>query len=118
MQPKSIVEIFSDNCRRFASRPCFQFKKKERWGTISWDEAFQRVKELSLGLASLGVSKGDGVVIFSATSVEWTLCDLAILSLGAVTVPIYQSSTPEQLAYIVNDSEAKVLFVEGDAQLK
>lgn len=78
-----------------------------------WD----RVRELALGLKAVGVAPGDRVAILSSTRYEWTLADLAILSIGAVTVPIYPSSTPDQVAYILENSGATAVFLEDRSQL-
>ncbi len=72
-----------------------------------------QVCSLGEGLRALGVKKGEAVALFSSTRVEWTLCDLAILSIGAVTVPIYQSNTAEQASYLIEDSKARAVFVEN-----
>ncbi|MBI1908957.1 MAG: long-chain fatty acid--CoA ligase [Deltaproteobacteria bacterium] len=116
--PQTILDIFSESCDRFAGKTCFQYKKNGSWQSMSWEEASRQVEAISLGLSQLGVRKGDTVALFSATRLEWTLCDLAILSLGGVTVPIYQSNTAEQAQYIIEDAGAKVVFVEGEAQAK
>ncbi len=76
---------------------------------ISTEEFARRVKHLSLGLADLGLGVGDKLVIFSENRPEWTITDFAVLCAGAVTVPIYTSLMPEQVKYIVNDSDAKIV---------
>lgn len=113
MPPQNLLQVFLQSVRRFDRRPCFQFKKNDKWQTLNWKEVEERVREIAQGLVALGVKKGDAVALFSATRAEWTLCDLGILSLGAVTVPIYQSNTAQQAAYILQNSGARVVFVEG-----
>ena len=68
-----------------------------------------------MGLISLGVQAGDRVSIFSATCYEWAILDLAILSVGAVTVPIYETSSAEQVRWVLQNSEAVLAFAETDA---
>ena len=68
-----------------------------------------------MGLIALGVQAGDRVSIFSATRYEWAILDLAILSVGAVTVPIYETSSAEQVRWVLQDSEAVLAFAETDA---
>jgi len=75
------------------------------------------VRELALGLLALGRKKGEAVALLSQSRAEWMQADFAILSTGGVTVPIYPTYIPEQIAYIVNDSEARTLIVEDPAQL-
>jgi long-chain acyl-CoA synthetase len=71
-----------------------------------------------MALKSLGVEAGERVAIFSNTRVEWAFADMAILGIGGVTVPIYQSSIPTEIEFILNNSEATVLFVENQALLE
>jgi long-chain acyl-CoA synthetase len=78
---------------------------------------FDRLRDVALGLQSLGVSRGDRVVIMSESRPEWLLADLAILSLGAVTVPVYSTLAPGQAAYIVKDAGARLAFVSTGEQL-
>ncbi len=113
MKAKNLPHVFLNTVKKSAQRPCFKYKKNGKWHTISWQEAREQVSVIALGLKSLGVKKGDRVAIFSSTRVEWTLCDLAILSLGAVAIPIYQSNTPDQAAFILQNSETRILFVEN-----
>ena len=112
---RSLPQLFRENVKKFGNRPCFQFKKEGCWQTLSWNQVEEGVRQISLGLKTLGVKKGDSVAIFSSTRVEWTLCDLAILSLGAVTVPVYQSNTADQVAYILDNSSTQFVFVENDS---
>jgi long-chain acyl-CoA synthetase len=79
---------------------------------------FDRLRDLALGLQSLGVSRGDRVVIMSESRPEWLLTDLAVVSLGAVTVPVYSTLAPGQAAYIVRDAEARLAFVSTAEQLE
>jgi long-chain acyl-CoA synthetase len=79
---------------------------------------FDRVRDLALGLSSLGVSPGDRVVIMSESRPEWLLADFAILTLGAVTVPVYATLTPAQARYIIQDAGARIAFVSTALQLE
>ncbi|HXG55860.1 MAG TPA: long-chain fatty acid--CoA ligase [Vicinamibacterales bacterium] len=88
-------------------------------GTIqgmSTKEAFERIRELALGFASLGVSAGDRVAIISESRPEWILCDMAILTLGAVTVPIYPTLSGAQSRYILDDAGARLAVVSTRLQ--
>jgi long-chain acyl-CoA synthetase len=79
---------------------------------------FDRVRDLALGLASLGVGMGDRVVIMSESRPEWLTADLAILTLGGVTVPVYATLTAAQARYIIQDAGARVAFVSTAEQLE
>jgi long-chain acyl-CoA synthetase len=93
-------------------------KRNGRWGEETWEGSATRVREIAAGLLTLGVKEGDRVALLSSTRPEWVEADLAVLSLGAVTVPIYQSTLPAECAYILWDSDARVAVVENEAQAK
>ncbi len=79
---------------------------------------FDRVRDLALGLSSLGAGRGDRVVIMSESRPEWLLADFAILTLGGVTVPVYATLTPGQARYIIQDAGARIAFVSTAEQLE
>ena len=84
---------------------------------LSSKEVFERIRDLSLGFAALGILPGDRVAIVSESRPEWLLCDLAVLSAGAVTVPIYPSISAAQAQYILQDSGARLAVVSTRLQL-
>lgn len=85
------------------------------WADVTCAEAASQIRSAALGLIALGVQAGDRVSIFSATRYEWAILDLAILSVGGVTVPIYETSSAEQVRWVLQDSEAVLVFAETDA---
>ena len=85
---------------------------------ISSKEMFERIRDLSLGLRAVGVARGDRVAIVSESRPEWILSDLAILSAGAVTVPIYPTLSAAQARYILQDSGARLAIVSTRLQLE
>ena len=92
-----------------------------RQGTIAGQSTrdwFDRVRDVSLGLDALGIVRGDRVVIMSESRPEWLVADMAILTRGAVTVPVYSTLTSAQAKYIVEDSGARVAFVSTREQLE
>jgi long-chain acyl-CoA synthetase len=92
-------------------------KRSGRWDALTWSEVGSIVQEAAQGLISLGRRPGDAVALLCRTRAEWVHADFAILSAGCVTVPIYPSYTPEQIAYLVNDAGARTLIVEDAALL-
>jgi long-chain acyl-CoA synthetase len=84
---------------------------------FSSKEAFERVRDLSLGLGALGMAAGDRVAILAESRPEWILCDLAVLAAGAVTVPIYPTLAAAQVRYILQDSGARLAVVSTAEQL-
>ena len=88
-------------------------KARGEWINISAGEFVTRVRHVALGLGSLGIKAGDRVALLSENRPEWSITDLAILSLGAVNVPIYTTQAVDQVEFILSDSGARALFVSG-----
>jgi long-chain acyl-CoA synthetase len=84
---------------------------------ISSQELFERIRDLSLGFGALGVGPGDRVAIVAESRPEWIMCDMAILTAGAVTVPIYPTLSAAQARYILQDSAARLAIVSTRLQL-
>jgi len=93
-------------------------KKEGSFRGITWQELYEKVAAVFRELAELGIKSGDKVCISSQSRPEWTMADLGIQALGAVTVPIYHSSTQDDIAFILENSEAKFIFVDDAAQEK
>ncbi|ETZ98695.1 long-chain-fatty-acid--CoA ligase FadD15 [Mycobacterium kansasii 732] len=85
------------------------------WTDVTCAEAAHQIRAAALGLIALGVQAGDRVSVFSATRYEWAILDLAILAVGAVTVPIYETSSAAQVRWVLQNSEAVLAFAETDA---
>lgn len=114
---QSLAELFLSQAKRYGDRVLYRFARNGHWETYTWQETLRRVREIALGLVSLGVRKGDRVAIFSANRVEWSLIDWANICVGALTVPVYSSSTPSQLSHILDHSGSTVLFAESPQRL-
>ena len=84
-----------------------------RWVNISAAEFVNRVKSVALGLAALGIRPGDRIALLSENRPEWSIADLAILSLGAINVPIYTTQAVDQIEFILADSGARAMFVSN-----
>jgi len=93
-------------------------KERDGWISISSQQLYSRVIGTARALRSWGIGRGDRVAILSENRPEWTIADFASLLLGAVTVPIYATLTTDQIAYVLQDSGARVLFVSTGAQLQ
>lgn len=76
------------------------------WRSMTWSQVHERARELAAGLVALGVEKGERIALMANTRIEWTLSDYAILMAGAVTVPIYETSSADQCAWILSNSES------------
>lgn len=106
---ETLSQVFLNTVKTYVKDDLLAAKADGRYVPISTEEFARRVKHLSLGLADLGLGAGDKLVIFSENRPEWTITDFAVLCAGAVTVPIYTSLMPEQVKYIINDSDAKIV---------
>ena len=87
------------------------------WVDITWAEFEKQAAKVAAALAELGVEKGDRVAILANSRTEWAIIDVANLTAGFVTVPVYQSNLPHEVAYILDHAQAKVVFVEDREQL-
>jgi long-chain acyl-CoA synthetase len=118
MAYRSLADMFVSQARRYGEKILYRFPSNGDWDSYSWNEALLRVREIALGLVSLDVRPGERVAIFSSNRVEWNLVDWANICIGALTVPIYSSSTPSQVFHVLGHSEPAVLFVESWEVLK
>ncbi|MGH2995537.1 MAG: AMP-dependent synthetase/ligase [Gaiellaceae bacterium] len=100
-----------------ARHPAFLTKEGGVWREVGWGEARERVDHLAAGFLALGLRKGDCVAILSRTRLEWTLCDYAVASIGAVVIPIYPTSSKHECSYLLSDSSARALVCEDEEQL-
>jgi long-chain acyl-CoA synthetase len=93
------------------------YKRGDKWIPVSSREMYRSVVGVARALESWGIVKGDRVAILSENRPEWAISDFATMSLGAATVPIYATLTPEQTLHILRDSGARVIFVSSREQL-
>ncbi len=96
-------------------RASFLRREGSDWVPVTYQELAGQVTRLAAGLIASGVHAGDRVVLFSGTRYEWMLCDFAIWTAGGVTVPVYETSSAEQVEWILSDSGAVAAFVETAA---
>jgi len=114
----TLADLLPLSAKVYGSAPAVCFKQDDEWVKRSFDEVLETVRPLSLGLVDLGVAKGDKVSILANTRPEWTYADFAALSAGAVVVPIYQTNSPQECQYVLENSDAKVVIVEDDEQME
>ncbi len=114
----TLADLLPRAAQLYGSAPAIQFKDGDEWAKRSFVEVEETVRKLALGLFDLGVAKGDKVSILANTRPEWTYFDFAALSIGATVVPIYQTNSPEECQYVLENSDAKVVVVEDDEQLE
>ncbi|MDX6694560.1 MAG: long-chain acyl-CoA synthetase [Blastocatellia bacterium] len=112
-EPATLAEMFEHAAREHPKPDTLNYKRDGAWRAISSDEMLRRARSIALGLHSLGIRRGDRVALLSDNCVEWTLSDAGCQFAGAVDVPIYSTLTPAQAAYILKDSGARALFIQG-----
>lgn len=108
--------IINKNVEKHPLKSAIGFKKKEAWKELSWKKFGEMVFKTANALKDVGVQENDKVAIYSDNSSEWMIFDLAVMAIGAITVPIYSTNNAEQAEYIVNDSQSKVILVGDQAQ--
>ncbi len=114
----TIAELLPRAVERFGPDPAVRFKGPSGdWTSKTFTEVGEIVRRLSLGLMDLGIQKGDKVAILANTRPEWTYFDFAALTAGATVVPIYQTNSPEESQYVLENSDAKAVVVEDEDQL-
>ncbi len=114
---KTLADLLPLAAKAYGDAPAVRYKEGDGWVDRSYSEVREIVRPLALGLTELGVEKGDRVSILGNTRAEWTYWDFAALSIGATVVPIYQTNSPEECGYVLENSDAKVVVVENEEQL-
>jgi long-chain acyl-CoA synthetase len=116
-QAPNLALLFLHRVEASADREAFRYPDNGKWTSVTWKQAAERVEALAAGLLALGVAPEDRIGIASTTRYEWILADLAIMCAGAATTTVYPSTNAEDTAYILADSESRIVFAEDDTQL-
>ena len=117
MDASSIAQVFFDRAAQRGAKTAHMVKRDRAWREISWQELRVNVRHVARGLLTLELQAGERVAILSDSRAEWVQCDLGIMAVAGITVPIYPSSTPDQAAYILQNSGATAMFIDTSAQL-
>lgn len=112
-----LISRFREQAKKLANATALRHKENGKWVDISWQAFQNQVDELSQALLAYGVNVQDRVAIFAQNMPNWTITDLAVLQIRAITVPIYATNNANQTAYVLNHSEAKIIFVGDQDQL-
>ncbi|WP_334191232.1 AMP-dependent synthetase/ligase [Pararhodobacter sp.] len=113
----TIPALLRARCQENGSATAHRTKELGIWQAYSWADYLDRVREIALGMRALGLQRGQVISILSEDRLEWIHCDMAAQCLGAISSGVYTTDSPSQLAYLVNDSDTQILFVENDEQL-
>ncbi|HMD65307.1 MAG TPA: long-chain fatty acid--CoA ligase [Stellaceae bacterium] len=112
---RSLPAMFFDQADRLGDRPFMWVKREGRYRPTSWGAAARDVRRLALGLATLGIGRGDRVALVSENRPEWVIADLAIMTAGAITVPAYVTHTVEDHRHLLANSGARAVIVSKPA---
>jgi long-chain acyl-CoA synthetase len=114
---KTIADLIGRAAEQYADRVAARHKVDGAWRDVTYARVGETVREIGLGLIDLGIEPGERVCILATTRIEWTYCDFAISSAGAVVVPIYPTNSPEECEWVAGDSEAVAVVCEDAEQL-
>jgi long-chain acyl-CoA synthetase len=114
----SVAQLLRSRLTHDAEVSAVLRKVNGTWTRLTWAELCAEVEKVAWGVVALGVEPGARVAVIGATRLEWTLCDLGIAQAGGIVVPIYQSSTAEELRFILDDCGAVAIFAENLGQLE
>lgn len=123
-RPPSVATLFIERVAATPDAEAYRYpvppasgQGPDDWKSLSWGQAAVRVYAIAAGLVALGVRPEERVALAAATRVEWILADLGVMCAGAATTTVYPSTNAEECAYILADSESRVLIAEDAAQL-
>lgn len=113
----TIADLMTRAAAAHGRQPALRHKREGQWCDVSYVEMEQVVGEIALGLIDLGITSGERVCILAGTRPEWTYCDLALASIGAVKVTVYPTNSAEECEWVAGDSEAVAVICEDAGQL-
>jgi long-chain acyl-CoA synthetase len=116
--PQTLVELLKMAVRARPRSEVLRFKQDKQWTGLAADRLLERVRNVALALYEMGIAKGDRVAVLAESGPLWSITDYAILSTGAVNVPIYPTQPVHQVEYILRESEPKLLFISTDRQMR
>jgi len=109
----NIVSMFFEKSKEMRDKPYLWKKNNNKFESLSWEDVELSVKSVARSLIDLGILKGDRVIILSENRPEWQIADLAIMSIGAITVPVYTTSTTADYSHIINHSGARCMIISS-----
>lgn len=113
----SVARMFYDRVAATPHTEAYRFPDGDGWTSVTWAQALETVKTLAAGLLALGIQPEQRVAIASNTRIEWLYADLAVMCAGAATTAVYPSTAVDDVAFILFDSETRVVFAEDDTQI-
>lgn len=117
MKYRNIYQLFRQQTAKYGDRAVFHTRRDGAWATRSWREFEDHVHAFASALITNRLTPGASVAILAGSIPEWTIADIGTIAAGGVGVGIYPTSSPEQIQYIINHSDAEVVFVDSSPQL-
>lgn len=114
---QNVAVLFHERVASSPQSEAYRYPRGEAWESVTWKQAGDLVDRLAAGLLSLGLEPEQRVGIASGTRYEWILADLAIMCAAGATTTVYPTTNSDDVAYILSDSECRVVFAEDDEQL-
>ncbi len=111
----TLATLAADNAERFPNRPLYAVRSGDGWKDVTAAQFNEQVRAVARGLVARGIEAGSPVAILSPTRYEWTVIDFALWSIGSFAVPIYDSSSAEQIEWILRDSRAMAVVADSAA---
>jgi len=114
----NILQLLEHQAKIFAKYPFIWEKEENNWVATSWSEFVQEARFFAAALLYLGIQDNQAISVLSSNIRQWPIVDFGSIYAGGITSGIYPTSSPEQIAYMVNKSESFALFVDSKAQLE
>ncbi len=115
---ETLAEILYSAAGRWKDKTALRYKREGEYTSLSFGSCCEVITDYAYGLSRFGIERGDTVAILSENRPEWVFTDMAVLSLGGVTVPVYGTLSPKQIEYVLNDSHCKAIAVSQPEHLK
>lgn len=115
----SMAAVFQNRAMEHGDKACVAYRNDAgQWFDLSWNQMNEMIHNLAYYLMAKGIQHGDKIAVFSPNRYEWWVSDMAILSIGAVNIPIYATNTAEEVRYILDNSDSRICFVGTQAHME
>ncbi len=115
----SMAAVFQNRAMEYGDRACVAYRNGDgQWTDLSWNQMNEMIHDLAYYLLDRGIKHGDKIAVFSPNRYEWWVSDMAILSIGAVNIPIYATNTVEEVRYILDNSDSRICFAGTRAHME
>ena len=116
-ETSTLPKLVLRNARQFGSEPAMREKRRGIWQTMTWKEASGRLRDLTLGLQTLGLARGDKLAVVGDNRPALYLAQLAAQAAGGIAIPVYQDAIATELVYVLNHAEVSVIVAEDQEQV-